>query len=352
MRAFLYRHSINLIFVSLIGSAVLLIVHPRFFQQFDFRVELPASAQTFKTMLLGIVLETLPFLLLGVLVSSFLQLFVSENAIRRFIPRHPLPGILFGCLLGIMFPVCECGLIPIVRRLLAKGMPLYIGIVFILVGPVVNPVVFAATYTAFRGQPDILYARMGLALLVGAVIGAAVYLLVRNNPLREEQPSAADPGPETHGHSHGHSHPHSQSPFGGSKWLSMMDHAGSELFDMGKYVMIGSILTAAIQSYVPRESLVGIGQGAVSAPLFMMGFAYILSICSTSDAFVASSFASTFTPVSLVAFLVFGPMLDFKSTLMLLAVFQKRFVFLLAVLIAACVLAGAYLAGWLLFSPS
>jgi uncharacterized membrane protein YraQ (UPF0718 family) len=75
--------------------------------------------------------------------------------------------------------------------------------------------------------------------------------------------------------------------------------------------------------------------------VFMMGFAYILSLCSTSDAFVASSFVNTFTTGSLLTFLVFGPMLDFKGTLMLLSVFKTKFVLLLMALIVVTVLSGS-----------
>ncbi|RKN84554.1 permease [Paenibacillus ginsengarvi] len=294
-----------------------------------------ADLQSFKTMLIGIVLEALPFILLGVLVSSLMQLFISEKTIRRLVPRNPLLGILFACALGILFPICECGLIPVVRKLLAKGMPLYIAVVFIVVGPVVNPVVFAATYVAFRGNPAIVYSRMGLALLVGVLIGLIVYRFVRINPLR----SGKTPGDRAHSDEHMHDHGHEHHREG--KLFAMLRHAADEFFDMGKFLLFGSVVTAAIQTFIPRQDLLQLGQGEYGSHLFMMGFAYILSLCSTSDAFVAASLATTFTSGSLLTFLVFGPMLDFKSTLMLLAVFRARFVVLLAIAIAVFVLAGS-----------
>lgn len=313
-----------------------------------------SSFTMFKTILLGILLETLPFLLLGVIVSSLMQQFVSERFIRKCIPRNPLLGVPFALVLGFLFPVCECGLIPIVRRLLAKGMPLYIGIVFIVVGPIVNPVVIAATYTAFRSRPDLIYSRMGLALAAGLLIGLIIYFFVKGNPLKNKQ-SAADERQHSHScglekeHAEIHANPHTIHTNKPNKLLTMVDHAGNEFFDMGKYVMLGSILTAAIQTFLPRTNLVDIGQAEFSSIFFMMGFAYILSICSTSDAFVASSFASIFSSSSLLAFLVFGPMLDFKSTLMLMSVFKKRFVLLLSVLIFITVFAGALLLGYWYF---
>jgi uncharacterized membrane protein YraQ (UPF0718 family) len=291
----------------------------------------------FKTLFISILLEAIPFVLLGVLTSALLQIFVSEQTVRRLIPSNPIVGVLFACLLGLIFPLCECGMIPIVRRLMLKGMPLYIAVVFILVGPILNPVVFAATYMAFRSRPEIAYSRMGLAFLVAFCIGILIFRFYKRNPLRGYHPNT--PQFETPAHSHGQQHQHSHTH--SNKLFSVFGHASDEFFEMGKYLIFGAILTACIQTLLPRESLVSIGQGDWSSNLFMMGFAYILSLCSTSDAFVASSFAGTFTAGSLLTFLVFGPMLDFKNTLMLLSVFRGRFVLLLSSLIVVFVLAGS-----------
>jgi uncharacterized protein len=285
--------------------------------------------QSFKMIFISIILEAMPFILIGVLVSSFMHIFISDRTVQRFIPRDPMLAILFACLLGILFPVCECGLIPIVRRLIKKGMPLYVGIVFILVGPIINPIVFASTYLAFRNKPELIYTRMGLALLVGMFIGLFIYYFIKKNPLKDTASS------EIHSHAGGH------------KLVSMLEHAGSEFIEIGKYMVLGSIVTAAIQTFVSRGTLIEIGQGEISSHLFMMGFAYVLSLCSTSDAFVASSFINTFSAGSLLTFLVFGPMLDFKGTLMLLSVFRAKFVLLLAGLIILTVFIGSKIIGGL-----
>lgn len=305
--------------------------------------------QSFKTIFISLILEALPFILLGVLLSSLLQTFVPESIIRRFTPRNPVLGILFACLLGILFPMCECGMIPIVRRLILKGMPVYIAIVFIIAGPILNPIVFAATLMAFRNQPSIAYSRMGLAFLVVIITGLILYRFVKKNPLRfSPNPTPENPVHKVqdhhhqalHHHDHNHQHHHNSNS---SKATTFFVHSSSEFFEMGKFLVFGALLTALIQVFMQRESLVAIGQGPLSSHLFMMGLAYILSICSTSDAFVASSFQTSFTSGSLLTFLVFGPMLDFKSTLMLLSVFKIRFVLLLACLISVTVLLSSLL---------
>ncbi|WP_230876082.1 permease [Paenibacillus validus] len=322
--------------------------------------------QNFKTLFISIVLEALPFVLLGVLVSAMLQMFVSEQTIRKWVPKNPVLGVLFACALGIVFPLCECGMIPVIRRLILKGMPVYTAVVFILAGPIINPVVYASTFMAFRTRPEIAYSRMALAFLVAATIGLLVYRFVRTNPLRAGLKYGAAPvhthnhahehGHEyghthhhhtAHGHDHGHTHDHSHTHAHGPGWRGrlsgVLGHASDEFFDMGKYLIFGAMLTALIQTFMSRESLVSIGEGTVSSHLFMMGFAYVLSLCSTSDAFVASSFATTFSAGSLLTFLVFGPMLDMKSTLMLLSAFRAKFVLLLTGLLVIVTLIGSLL---------
>ncbi|NOU76327.1 permease [Paenibacillus sp. LMG 31458] len=286
--------------------------------------------QAFKTMFISILLEAIPFILLGVLLSSLLQTFVSEQTIRRFIPKNPILGILFACVLGILFPMCECGMIPVVRRLILKGMPVYIAVVFIVTGPIINPIVFAATFMAFRNHPAIAYSRMGLAFAVAIIIGLILYRFIKSNPLRISRANFSSQE-SLEGHQH-------QGGGLSSKLNTFFVHASDEFFEMGKYLVFGSLLTALIQVFMQRESLLAIGQGPISSHFFMMGFAYILSLCSTSDAFVASSFQTSFTSGSLLTFLVFGPMLDFKSTLMMLSVFKSKFVLLLSVLILITVL--------------
>jgi uncharacterized membrane protein YraQ (UPF0718 family) len=353
------KWGINFLFLGCIVILFMIFFNPA---PMDLSFISSANVQSFKTMFISIILEAFPFILLGVFLSSILQIFVSDQTISRMIPKNPVLGILFACLIGIIFPVCECGMIPVVRRLILKGMPIYVAVVFILTGPILNPIVYFATYTAFRTRPELVYTRMGLAFVVAFIIGLFIYRFVKNNPLRQNVPDSIAEHDHYHDHaqdhdhdhtnehtpepkhfnvidSNDHSHDHSHSH--GNKFFAMLGHASDEFFEMGKYLMFGSMVTAIIQTFMARESLVSIGHGPLSSHLFMMGFAYILSLCSTSDAFVASSFVNTFTTGSLLTFLVFGPMLDLKGTLMLLSVFKTRFVLLLMSAIVVTVLAGS-----------
>ena len=275
--------------------------------------------QTFVTIFLSIFIEAVSFLLAGSIVSGFIAVFVGQEMLARFIPRQPILGALAGASLGMVFPVCECGVVPVTRRLYQKGLPQSVGIAFLLAAPVVNPIVVASTYAAFGWGP-LLYGRLGFSFLIAAVIGLIFYLAKPQETILPESTYQPD-------HAHG---PHCQhepeieadSP-GQRVWLAMRT-AGDDFLDMARYLIVGSILAAGMQTLIPQATLLTLGQGALISTLAMMAFAFILSVCSTVDAFLALAFVNTFPPASILAFLVFGPMVDIKSALMFLGVFRRR----------------------------
>ncbi|AJY77776.1 hypothetical protein VN24_15710 [Paenibacillus beijingensis] len=323
----------------------------------------PDGLNAFKTAFAGIILEAVPFVLLGVLFSALLQVFVTDRQIRRLTPRHPAAAILFGSLLGLLFPICECGMVPVVRRLIRKGMPAYIGMVYIIAGPIINPVVYYSTYTAFRSLPAMAYTRIGLAFAVSIAAGIVLYRTIRHDPLRNhpyddsrhhhhDHSHHHDHDHHDHGHSHRYDHDHHDHDHPATlrgRIASVISHASDEFFDMGKYLIIGAALAAFVQTGVERNLLEQLSAHSLFTHLFMMGLAFLLSLCSTSDAFVAASFQDIFDKGALLAFLVFGPMMDMKSALMLYSVFRARIVLGLIALTGVFVLAGSWLAETLFF---
>ncbi|MEC1626881.1 permease [Bacillus mojavensis] len=277
---------------------------------------------------ISILIEAIPFILIGVILSGIIQMFVSEEMIARIMPKNRFLAVLFGALAGILFPACECGIIPITRRLLLKGVPLHAGVAFMLTAPIINPIVLFSTYIAFGNRWSVVFYRGGLALAVSVIIGIILSYQFKDNQLLK---------PDEAGHHHHHHHTLLQK-LGGT-----LRHAIDEFFSVGKYLVIGAFIAAAMQTYVKTSTLLAIGQNDVSSSLVMMGLAFVLSLCSEVDAFIASSFSSTFSLGSLIAFLVFGAMVDIKNLLMMLAAFKKRFVFLLITYIVVIVLAGSLL---------
>lgn len=292
-----------------------------------FIVTAQSSFLQLNSIFISILIEAIPFILIGVILSGIIQMFVSEEMIARIMPKNRFLAVLFGALAGILFPACECGIIPITRRLLLKGVPLHAGVAFMLTAPIINPIVLFSTYIAFGNRWSVVFYRGGLALAVSVIIGIILSYQFKDNQLLK---------PDEAGHHH-HHHTLFQK-LGGT-----LRHAIDEFFSVGKYLIIGAFIAAAMQTYVKTSTLLAIGQNDVSSSLVMMGLAFVLSLCSEVDAFIASSFSSTFSLGSLIAFLVFGAMVDIKNLLMMLAAFKKRFVFLLITYIVVIVLAGSLL---------
>jgi uncharacterized membrane protein YraQ (UPF0718 family) len=278
----------------------------------------------FSTIFLGIFIEALPFLLLGTLGSGFVEVFLKQDQFQNLFPRNRWLSALTGSLMGLVFPVCECGVIPFTRRLFGKGLPISAGISFLLASPVVNPIVIASTAAAF-GAGQMLGLRVGASLLIAFVIG--LVFSVARGPAEILKTRSL---PETDFYLHNPGL-HLQ-PFQPTRLQQMLVIAGDEFFEMGRYLVIGASLAAALQALVPQPILLALGQGPVISVLVLMLLAVVLSICSTVDAFVVLGFVGTFSPGAILAFLVFGPMVDIKSTLMYLSVFKKRAVLYLLLL--------------------
>ena len=291
-------------------------------------MEWVARAQDTVTIFLGIMIEATPFLVLGVLVSQALALVVREGELVSWVPRSRLASLSALAGLGALFPVCECGNVPVARRLLSRGVPAAAALVFLLSAPALNPVVALSTYAAFRDQPSVVILRLLLTFVVAVGVGLLVSFhprpaeLVRRKGSRRSQ-----------------EHPETPPPGGPSSVVRRFAQGTvAELVEMGAVLVVGAVLAALTQTLVPRATLLGVGQGPVVSVVAMMVLAVILSVCSTVDAFVALAYAGTFTDGSLIAFLVFGPMIDIKSLVLMLTVFSGRTVALVASLVTEAVL--------------
>lgn len=291
----------------------------------------------FATRFLGIFIEAAPFLLLGTMVSGLIDAFVTAEDIARIVPRNPLLAAIVGSGMGFVFPVCECGVVPVVRKLFNKGLPLWVGITFLLAAPVMNPIVLVSTYVAFGFGP-VLIGRFVLTALVSIGVGLVFALGAR--PQEILQPRSMMP---VMGGSPAAGHVPRQRSLGQGVQQALRS-ANTEFFDMGKYLIIGSLLAATMQTLVSQQTLEALGRGPIISVLVMQAMAFVLSVCSTVDSFLALAFVGTFTTGSIITFLTFGPMVDIKSMLMFTGVFQRKTVLYLILLpLVMTALAGIWL---------
>ena len=314
--------------VVFILLAVLLAVFPSLFPA-GFFLWLWDRLNVFAVVFLGIFIEAVPYLLLGTLASGLVEVFFDQSQMSQWISKRPIAAAVGGALMGLVFPVCECGVVPLTRRLFNKGLPLSAGISFLLAAPVLNPIVILSTAAAF-GWGQMLLWRLGVSLTIAVTVG--LIFSVEKDPSNILRPVL------TLAHDHHHEAPAALT----GKFRQALLIAADEFFEMGRYLIIGAMLAAALQTFIPQASLLAIGGGPVLSVLVMLALAVILSICSTVDAFVALGFLGSFSFGSVLSFLVFGPMVDIKSVIMYLQVFRRKPVaYLAAIPFMMSLLAGA-----------
>ena len=309
----------------------------------------------FSVSFLSILFEGAPFMFIGTLIAGFVDAFVPPHVMERMLPRNISLAVGLSAVLGVAFPMCECGLVPVIRRMIRKGMPVSCALTYLLSAPIVNPIVAASTIAAFRGQRPIMTASLRLAIgfavacIVGLIVARLSPQLILNREMQALLPNPhPNPISELNSNSSNSIRPHfSPSDALGikRKVIGAIHCGGHDFLDVAFYLVIGAAIASIFNTAINREVLIPLSSHTIFATTAMMGLAFLLSLCSTSDAFIAANF-SAFPLVSKLAFMVFGPMMDGKLFLMYGLVFRKRFTLLLTIgllgLIALiCVALGA-----------
>jgi uncharacterized protein len=280
---------------------------------------------------LAIIVEALPFMLIGSLAGGIIEVFISVDWIDRVFRKQRTRAIFLAGGMGLFFPVCECAIIPVVRRLLGKGVPFGAAITFLLAGPIVNVIVAASTAVAYMYDWRFVVIR----LLSGYVIAVFVGLLLgkffnRNNGLIASQTVLTTCGC-------GHDHNDPSQPL----WLRIrhsLEHASDDFFDVGRYLVIGAFIAALMRSSVSMETFTSLMESPWLAIILMMVMAVVLNLCSEADAFIAASFRDVLPGTAQMAFMVMGPMLDIKLILMYFSVFRGRVILSLIITVSVAVL--------------
>lgn len=308
----------------------------------------------FASLVLAVSIEGTPFLLLGALVSALLAEVVPDGWLEANMPSGRFSGLASGLLAGMLLPTCECGVVPVVRRLLQKGLPSHSAIAYMLAAPVINPVVILSTWVAFRGDMHMVVGRVGVVAVTAGAVALGLYgvppaelLLRRIRPAGPLLQRLDEMEPETHGP--GCACGCHDAPPGMHPALRVARTTALEFLDMLRFLLFGALVAAAVRLYMPPGLLAGVQGSLPGSILALMAMAVILSVCSEADAFVAASFAA-FPAAARLAFVCLGPMLDFKLIAMFLGSFQRRLVAVLviapAVLIFALSLSIGLSFGW------
>lgn len=302
---------------------------------------------------MAIILEAIPFLLLGGFLASLIEVFVSEEVFVKLIPKNKFLSSLVGLFLGFLIPVCDCAVIPVSKKLIKKGVPLNVAITFMLSSPIINPVVLFATYYAFSGvNMQLFWYRLIGGVIISMVIGLIMNVFNSKDVLIEKEGDDECGCSCGHHHHHHHeehehecnheehehecNHEHHHHEVGHNKYNRIVDilvHTTKDFLDVFTFLIIGALIASISQVLVPQEVWNYFNSNVVVSIIAMMLFAYLISLCSTSDSFVGKSLLANFGDGAVLGFLIVGPMIDVKNTLVLMGNYKKKFVFTLISLI-------------------
>ena len=288
----------------------------------------------------GLLLEAIPFLLLGVAIAGLARWLVPQNAWVQRLPKNPLLAPITGALMGFALPACECGNVPVARRLLASGAPMGTAFGFLFAAPVLNPIVLASTWAAFPDQPWLLVARPLGAFVIAVLLSLLLVQLPETQLLehallserRMSQPLSTVGLLERSGGLVGDPirelTPTQSTRLRASE---VLEQSSREFLDLLALLVLGCLIAALVQTWLPRSWLLAVGGAPTGSILALMLLAVVVSVCSSVDAFLALGFAAQVTPGALLAFLLLGPVVDLKLVGLFTVLMRPRAIAITAV---------------------
>jgi uncharacterized membrane protein YraQ (UPF0718 family) len=276
------------------------------------------------TVFVALVVQAMPFLVLGVAVSAGVAAFVPAGFLPRVLPRRRALAVPAAAAAGAALPGCECGSVPIAGRLVAQGTLPAAALAFLLSAPAINPVVLVSTAVAFPGRPEVVAARFLASLLAATVVGL-IWARAGRDALLDRV--------------------HRRSRPEGSRWAVLAETAQHDLLHAGGFLVVGAAVAATLQTVVPRSVVDAVADAGPFALVALAALAVVMAVCSEADAFVAASLTQ-FSLGARLAFMVVGPMVDVKLVALQAGTFGRGFALRFAPLTLVVAVASSTLVGW------
>jgi len=292
--------------------------------------------KSFISTFLSIVVESLPFILIGSIVSAVIQLFIKEETLEKILPKNKILSIILASFMGIFVPLCECAIVPISRSLIKKGVPVGTATTFMLSVPIINPIVLLSTYYAFSNNLNIVFLRIFGGIFISIFIGLILEVLTKNKSIIKDANNyllPCDCGCENFYIKQGFF----------TNLRNLIDHTSKEFLDISRYFIFGALLASIVSVSMNSLNIDFKNIAPSFGIIIMMILTFLLSLCSEADAFVAKGFLSAFGSSGVIAFLILGPMLDLKNVILLLGTFKKKYVLSLIILTCSIVALFSYL---------
>lgn len=283
----------------------------------------PALA-TWSTIFVAIVVQAIPFLVGGVLLAGVISTVLSEKALRRLVPERVAIGVPVAGVAGFALPGCECASVPVASSMIGRGVAPAVALTFLLSAPAVNPVVLVSTAVAFPGRPDIVSARFLASLVTAVVVGWLWMRFAGKVPMLQRHTG--------HGARTG-------------TFRAFVASVSHDFLHAAGFLVLGAMVAAAINTFVPRSVIDGVAGQAVVAVITLAVFAFVVAMCSEADAFVAASL-NAFSDTAKLVFMVVGPAMDVKLASMEAGEFGTAFALRFVPLVMVTAVLSACAFGW------
>ena len=288
----------------------------------------------------SLLIQGIPFLLIGALAGGFVTTFVPLTAVIRGWPKHPLLSAWAGTLFGFLLPSCDCAVVPVVRRLLQKGIPLSAGVAYLIAAPTLNPLCLISTFLAYQmaGPWHMLLWRTGGSAVLAVLVGL---LASRFNPgsLLRGEILLSD-----------------NATGGAGAWMQIdprlvsfrrrlavaLGMALTDFLNVSTLYVIGALCSALLQIFVPLGRIL-VAHGNLSVPMAML-LGFMLSLCSTADAFVVNAFGALGLKGQL-AFLWLGPVYNLRTLFVYRNIFSYRAIAGLGLAVVLLILGMTFFVG-------
>jgi len=312
------RRSIGSLEALTVGLLALLLAQRWLVGLFD-----SPAVQTWATIFVSIIVQALPFLAFGVVLSAAIAAFVPPSVFTKVLPRRPALAVPVAGASGLVLPGCECASVPVAGSLISRGVTPGAAFAFLLAAPAINPVVLASTAVAFPGRPDVVGARFAASLATSVLMGWLWVRFGRTEWLHTRRPHTEGLG----------------------KWGVFRASAQHDFLHAGGFLVVGGLTAATLNVVVPRDIIQSVADSGWLSVLVLALLAVVLAICSEADAFVAASL-SEFSLISRLAFMVVGPAVDVKLIAMQAGTFGRSFAVRFAPLTFVTAIASSVLVGW------
>ena len=294
----------------------------------------------FKNIFTGIFLQAFPFLLAGSFLSALFSIFIPQRIIIEKLTLSPVRSAVAALVAAFVVPVCDCASVVVGASMSKKKVPAYSVVIYMLSSPIINPIVIASTFYAFPENPSMVIARIVCGIAIPLVLGFSAWFIFDSADTSillktESEEPHNHVGCSCHscgtGHLHGDSFDHDRASHPMlriiNQLIEILSHTGNELYHVLPFFITGVIVSSVFQTMSAIEFIRMNNIPLLAQTGIMILASFFLSVCSTSDAFIARGFSAQYTAGPLLSFMTAGPMIDVKNAIAMSSYFKKKFIF-------------------------